>query len=290
MARIRSIKPSFAGDSKVARLSLQARLTFLLLLPEADDEGRMVGTSKRLVGALYPNDEKIGPAQLERWLVELEREDMIVRYTADGSKYLAISNFRKHQNPQHPTASSIPPPPEPLTSASRNPRERVPKPSPLSVEEGRVEEGRVDIAPASADAEVDPLPSPRPQRPPDQLWDAMLDACGIGEPPTTSARGAYNRARKDLADVGATPAEVHRRAGIFRRRWPGVSLTPNGLAKQWAMCAVEPAPSANGRPATTVDRSIANILEDRNDPHRGGQDPRGPGYGLASTRALEAGT
>lgn len=134
MARIRSIKPGFASDSKVARLSLQARLTFLLLLPEADDEGRMVGSTKRLVGLLYPNDDKIGAVQVERWIKELITEQMITRYTVDGTVYLAIVNFKKHQNPQHPTPSSFPPPPENFVNRSRNPQGPLTKPSSTSVE------------------------------------------------------------------------------------------------------------------------------------------------------------
>lgn len=292
MARIRSIKPTFASDSKVARLSLQARLTFLLLLPEADDEGRMVGSAKRLVGALYPSDEKIGAAQLERWLAELEREEMVVRYVVDGAKYLAITNFAKHQNPQHPKPSTYPDPPpagsrhENVENASGQPPDTVTKPSSLSVEGVERElRGRGSIAPAAADAA-------KPPRPRDVLWDAMLDACGIHEQPTESARGAYNRARKDLAAVGATPEETHRRAAIHRLKWPDISITPSSLARHWAECSMPPTHTPNGNrqaPLTTVERSLRNIQEgydERRDRQGAGPD----GHGLAPARALEAGT
>lgn len=134
MARIRSIKPGFAGDSKVARLSLQARLTFLLLLPEADDEGRMVGSPKRLAGLLFPNDDKVGAQQVTRWVRELEKEAMVKTYEVDGTRYLLITNFKKHQNPQHPTPSTLPPPPdsnvsgvirEPLSKSTGPPHETL---------------------------------------------------------------------------------------------------------------------------------------------------------------------
>lgn len=116
MARIRSIKPGFATDSKVARLSIPARLTFILLWPEADDEGRMVASPKRLAGLLYPNDDNIGPRQVEKWIGELEREGMVDLYTVDGTRYLNVCNFREHQKPQHPTASVFPRPPNPSGS------------------------------------------------------------------------------------------------------------------------------------------------------------------------------
>lgn len=111
MARIRSIKPGFAGDSKVARLSLSARLTFILLWCEADDDGRMVASPKRLAGLLYPNDDNIGPKQVERWVGELEVEGMVSLYEVDGTRYLHIVKFGDHQKPQHPTPSTLPPPP-----------------------------------------------------------------------------------------------------------------------------------------------------------------------------------
>jgi len=150
MARIRSIKPDFASDSKVARLSLQARLTFLLLLPEADDEGRMTASPKRIAGLLYPNDDNIGPKQVERWIGELAAEHMVLIYEVDGSRYLLVVNFRKHQHPQHPTTSTLPPPPHP--NGSSHPHEPVmrdsrPPPESLTPELREVDLREVDSPP-----------------------------------------------------------------------------------------------------------------------------------------------
>src|SRR5690606_38135511 len=56
---------------------------------------------------------------------------------------------------------------------------------------------------------------------------------------TASARGALNRATKELRDLHATPAEVHRRATAYRATYRGATLTPSALAKHW--------PSLNGQ-------------------------------------------
>ena len=40
MARIRTIKPEFQNSESIGRLSRDARLTFVLLWPHCDDEGR----------------------------------------------------------------------------------------------------------------------------------------------------------------------------------------------------------------------------------------------------------
>jgi hypothetical protein len=111
MARIRSIYPSFAHDAKVKRLTRDARLTFLLMLCEADDDGRMPGSGKWLAGTLYEDDEDVTPAKVLRWVGQMVREGMVSPYEVDGAKYLAIVNFKTYQRPKHPTPSKLPPPP-----------------------------------------------------------------------------------------------------------------------------------------------------------------------------------
>lgn len=73
------------------------------------------------------------------------------------------------------------------------------------------------------------------EKPRDPVWDALLLACGI---PLTasipkSARGAYNRAVRDLREIRATPEAIKAHADAFRRRWPAVSLTPTALVRRW---------------------------------------------------------
>lgn len=73
------------------------------------------------------------------------------------------------------------------------------------------------------------------KRKPDPVWDALMETCELDTAQLTkTARGAANRARKELVEVGATPDEVVERGRLFRREWPDMSLTPMALAKQWA--------------------------------------------------------
>ncbi len=53
MARIRTIKPEFAGDEKMAKASRDARLTFLLVVSQADDAGLLAAAALRM--AMKPN-------------------------------------------------------------------------------------------------------------------------------------------------------------------------------------------------------------------------------------------
>lgn len=93
----------------------------------------------------------------------------------------------------------------------------------------------------------------------DPLWEAMLDACGIrSDEITSSARGAYNAARKALADVHATADDVHQRAMNYRAMFPDAALTPSALAKQWAQCG-RTVPAV----ARVVDPALAAVQRTR---------------------------
>ncbi|MHB8406334.1 MAG: hypothetical protein ACYDCJ_13020 [Gammaproteobacteria bacterium] len=80
----------------------------------------------------------------------------------------------------------------------------------------------------------------------DELWKAMIEACGISDcrPWTRPERRAWNGALKCLRDAAATPESIAGRARAFRRRWPGITLTPTALARRWSECV-----SDTGAPA-----------------------------------------
>lgn len=80
----------------------------------------------------------------------------------------------------------------------------------------------------------------------DPLFDALLLALGIKiEDLTSSARGAINKALKDLREVGATPTEVRARAQRYKQLYPTWgALTASALAKHWPSLAVAVAVSS----------------------------------------------
>ena len=81
---------------------------------------------------------------------------------------------------------------------------------------------------------VEPVPKPRAQRPPNPLWDAVMEVCHIDVIPQSS-RGKYNAAVRQLALVGATPDDVRMRAAVYRAMFT-TTLTPNALVSQWGVC------------------------------------------------------
>jgi hypothetical protein len=87
------------------------------------------------------------------------------------------------------------------------------------------------------------------------VFEALLAEAGIapGTTLTANERGRFNAAGKQLREVGASAAEIRRRAGLYRERHPTWELTATALATHWsALGASGPvngdAPAANFAP------------------------------------------
>lgn len=108
MARIRTIKPEFATDEKLAKVSRDARLTFVLCITQADDDGLLPGNHRQLLAALYPLDDAVTYAKLAAWIEELVESGRVRwRETLDGSPILEIVSWAKHQRVDHKGKSLI---------------------------------------------------------------------------------------------------------------------------------------------------------------------------------------
>jgi hypothetical protein len=108
--RIRTIKPEIWEDEVLGRTSVHARLLFVGLISQADDEGRLRGASQRISAAVFPYDE-FSAKKVDNWLAELERAGLIVRYETKGQRFVALPNFPVHQRINRATSSKLPPPP-----------------------------------------------------------------------------------------------------------------------------------------------------------------------------------
>lgn len=124
MGRIRCIKPDFAQSESMGRVSREARLLFILLWTVVDDAGRTRASSRMLASLLYPYDDDVAGTRessrmlanaresstnlIDAWMAELEAENCLVRYVVDGSTYLQICNWARHQKIDRPSASKIP--------------------------------------------------------------------------------------------------------------------------------------------------------------------------------------
>lgn len=155
MARIRTIKPEFPQSESMGRVSRDARLLFILLWTLCDDEGRSRGDARLLKGLLYPYDE-VRFSEIDAWLDELEREGCVIRYEADGSRYVAIRNWLNHQKIDRPTPSKLP-----------RPREKAPTPRDPSrvLDEDSSVDLDLDLEGNGKDLDLDRVPHARAHEP-----------------------------------------------------------------------------------------------------------------------------
>ncbi|MCC8145514.1 MAG: hypothetical protein LIO93_03545 [Bacteroidales bacterium] len=96
MARIRTIKPEFWEDEKVANLSFAARLFFIGLWNYADDQGVFKDNPILLKSKIFPYDD-IPVSEVSGWLSELEKANILVPVFYNNEKYYLIRTFKKHQ-------------------------------------------------------------------------------------------------------------------------------------------------------------------------------------------------
>jgi len=133
MPRIRTVKPDFWDDEKLALISREARLTYIGLWTYSDDHGVVKGHPKWLKEKIYPYDE-LDIKTFESWLAELENLKRILPFDANGERYYFIPKFLKHQKIDRPSKTTPnPSPPQGLAEDSLNIRRALPV-----VREGKV--------------------------------------------------------------------------------------------------------------------------------------------------------
>ena len=118
MARIRTVKPDLFGSYSMAQVCIEARYLFVGLFTEADDDGLVIDSPKKLAGAIFPHDEKVTGIRVDGWLKSLEEVGSIVRFSAEDGPYICIPTWLDHQKISHPTPSKF-------KSASRILREKL---------------------------------------------------------------------------------------------------------------------------------------------------------------------
>jgi hypothetical protein len=167
--RIRSIKHDIWDDDDVCEVSRPARLLYIGLITQADDDGRLSGSAKWIDSQVFPYDDDTDLAEIRECLTELARVGLITAYKAERKPYIQIRNWKKHQSidKRWYKESKLPPPPD--EDSPRPPRGRdedSPQPDPdrdeASTPEWSGEDGsgvdRSGDAPAGGRAAAEPTP------------------------------------------------------------------------------------------------------------------------------------
>lgn len=100
MARIRSIHPGLYTDESFMTMSMVARLAWIGLWSECDDQGAFEWKSVVLKARLFPADN----LDFSLILSELEGMNCIRRYEYKGRSYGLVRNFTRFQRPKKPNA------------------------------------------------------------------------------------------------------------------------------------------------------------------------------------------
>ncbi len=168
--RIRTIKPSFYKNEKLAELPLSARMLFVGLWGLADREGRLEYRPKYIKAEIFPYDD----FNIVELLNALSDAGFIFVYGAEDLQFIQVVNFSKHQRINGKEASEksdIPPPPE--RRKQRSKREAMGKQSGSNCEavgitgkEGKGREGNTEGKGIAAKTTAASLPAERRSSPP----------------------------------------------------------------------------------------------------------------------------
>ena len=96
MARIRTIKPEFWEDEKLAKLPVYSRLLFIGTWNFADDNGALLANPVLMKSHIFPYED-IGVSTISEWIDMLVENGMLIRTTYNGKDYLVIRKFLIHQ-------------------------------------------------------------------------------------------------------------------------------------------------------------------------------------------------
>lgn len=221
MPRARSVKPGLFKNVDLSRLGADATLLFVGLWTLADREGRLKDIPAWIKVEVFP----YRPVKVDALLSSLSNSGFIVRYEADGEKYIQVVNFKKHQSPHvKECASTIPAPCKP--GASTIQKSLTPDCGLLTPDCGQrtADNGQRVGGVRVADATPQPAPPPNPIR---EISDALEEA--VGRPVDAETP---HRLCRETAAAGIHPhltARWVREKGAERRksspiRTPGIFL------------------------------------------------------------------
>lgn len=252
MARIRSLKPQFFTSLTMAELGVHTRLTFAGLWTHSDDEGRCLNEPRLIKAAIWPLDDEVTAADVERYVSELAKRDLVQLYRNGDRHYLQVTNWHEHQSINKARHSDLPGPDDDgSVPDERNPPVALPEPS---RQEGNKEQGvrskeQLSVG-EDADGGIVPDFEDFWQAYPRHHENGQIAGGGAKKP----ALARWNRLRPDEKRA-CMVAVAHYRADCERRGSP--VKHPEGWLNErrwenWQQPARPPTPMARGKPPVSV--------------------------------------
>lgn len=108
MARKRMIDPNIWQSEDFSRLSTLAKIIFIGLFSNADDQGRGRAKAAYVKSTVFPYDDALRLTDIEKSLNEIAANMSITFYTHDGNEYYSLDNWDLWQKVEKPQTSKIP--------------------------------------------------------------------------------------------------------------------------------------------------------------------------------------
>lgn len=112
MARRRMIDPDIWFNDKFTMLPDAARLFFIGIFSNADDDGRLKASPKYLKAHIFPYDETKTIENIKSWRDQCAEQKLIIIYSVNGQECLVLPGWKEHQQIRKDTyhPSEIPAP------------------------------------------------------------------------------------------------------------------------------------------------------------------------------------
>lgn len=106
MPRIRTIKPKFWDDTKLSKVSRDARLLYIGMWNFCDDLGVLIGEPVWIKSKIFPYDD-LNQEKFNIFLEELILGDFVIPIKSHNENYIYIPKFLKHQKINKPNTDDI---------------------------------------------------------------------------------------------------------------------------------------------------------------------------------------
>jgi hypothetical protein len=110
MGRIRTLKPEWLEDEKLAACDDDARVLSAGLILLADDQGRGRASPAYLASQVWTYQPSEAIAKAARGLSKLAEIKFVILYNVNGEQLFQIRNWEKHQKISHPAQPRLPAP------------------------------------------------------------------------------------------------------------------------------------------------------------------------------------
>jgi hypothetical protein len=242
----RYIREDAIESEALNSVSWQAEVFYRRLLNRVDDFGRFTANRSLLRASIFPLQlDKVRDSDMPRLLAECEKAGLLFVYSADSKTWLVVNKWEKGRA----ATSKVPPPPVHICERMKTfvyGCSQIQTDAPDSDTDSDTDtDSDPSATPSGATGERVPAAAKEPpatkSKPRER--NALLDALATvgGGDPTQVPAGRWSAVQRCLRDIKSvcpevTVEEIARRCQNYRKHYSDAKITPEALAKHWALC------------------------------------------------------